>query len=165
MIMGAIGNALADDMLRTAFVTPDFKAALRPLMGVEEFGADPRGCTITGTSRSDQLAGTPGDDVICAGADDDVIDATQGGNDTIYGDAGHDRIATGPGEDTVYGDAGNDQIVAGPGDDVISGGLGDDRLIAGPGADFSEGGEGHDLCLGSAGSGDASDSCEGGPAS
>jgi hypothetical protein len=38
-------------------------------------------------------------------------------------------------------------------------------LIAGPGADFSEGGEGHDLCLGSAGSGDASDSCEGGPAS
>lgn len=165
MIMAAIGNALADDMLRTAFVTPDFKAALRPLMGVEEFGADPRGCTITGTSRSDRLVGTPGDDVICAGAGDDVIDATQGGNDTIYGDAGDDRIATGPGEDTVYGDAGNDQIVAGPGDDVISGGPGDDRLVAGPGADFSEGGEGDDLCLGSAGSGDASDSCESGPAS
>jgi Putative glucoamylase len=54
MIMAAIGNALAGDMLRTAFVTPDFKSALRPVMGVEEFGAAPRGCTITGRAERDE---------------------------------------------------------------------------------------------------------------
>ncbi|MDP9257559.1 MAG: DUF3131 domain-containing protein [Actinomycetota bacterium] len=160
MIMAAVGNALAADMLRSAFVTPDYKSALRPVMGVEEFGADPRGCTITGTSRSDHLTGTPGDDVICAGGGDDLIDATQGGNDTIYGDGGDDTITAGAGEDTVYGDTGDDRLSGGTGDDVLSGGPGDDRLDGGPGADFQEGGEGTDRCLGSSGGGDASDGCE-----
>ena len=41
MIMAAIGNALADDMLRRAFVTPEFQQALKPVMGVEEFNATP----------------------------------------------------------------------------------------------------------------------------
>jgi hypothetical protein len=39
MIMASIGNALADDMLRRAFVTPEFQQALKPVMGVEEFNA------------------------------------------------------------------------------------------------------------------------------
>jgi hypothetical protein len=37
MIMAALGNALAQDMLRKAFVTPAFRHALRPVIGVEEF--------------------------------------------------------------------------------------------------------------------------------
>jgi Ca2+-binding RTX toxin-like protein len=160
MIMAAVGNALADDVLRTAFVSPDFKSALRPVMGVEEFGADPRGCTITGTAGGDRLVGTPGDDVICAGGGDDVINATQGGNDTIYGDGGDDTITAGPGEDTIYADAGDDRLSGGAGDDVLAGGPGDDRLAGGPGADFQEGGEGTDRCLGSSGGGDAGDGCE-----
>ncbi len=41
MIMASIGNALADDMLRRAFVTPEFQQALKPVMGVEEFNASP----------------------------------------------------------------------------------------------------------------------------
>jgi hypothetical protein len=159
MIMAAVGNALEDDMLRTAFVTPDFKSALRPVMGVEEFGADPRGCTITGTAGNDHLAGTPGDDVICAGAGDDVIDGG-GGNDVIYGDAGDDTIAGGGGEDSIYGDAGDDRLAGGAADDVLAGGPGDDRLDGGPGADFQEGGVGTDHCKGSSGGGDAGDGCE-----
>jgi hypothetical protein len=159
MIMAAVGNALEGDMLRTAFVTPDFKSALRPVMGVEEFGADPRGCTITGTAGNDHLAGTPGDDVICAGAGDDVIDGG-GGNDVIYGDAGDDTIAGGGGEDSVYGDAGDDRLAGGAADDVLAGGPGDDRLDGGPGADFQEGGVGTDHCKGSSGGGDAGDGCE-----
>jgi hypothetical protein len=39
MIMGAIGNALADDVLRKAFATPDVTRTLRPIVGVEKFGA------------------------------------------------------------------------------------------------------------------------------
>ena len=37
MIMAALGNALAQDMLREAFVTPAFQRALRPVLAVEVF--------------------------------------------------------------------------------------------------------------------------------
>lgn len=37
MIMGALGNALADDVLRRAFVTPGFERAVRPLLAREVF--------------------------------------------------------------------------------------------------------------------------------
>ena len=39
MVMGALGNVLAKDVLRRAFSTPDVEAALRPVIGIEEFGA------------------------------------------------------------------------------------------------------------------------------
>jgi hypothetical protein len=39
MIMAALGNALAQDMLREAFVTPVFQRALRPVLAVEVFNA------------------------------------------------------------------------------------------------------------------------------
>jgi len=42
MIMGAIGNALAGDVLRDAFATKDVRAALRPIISMERFGAGPR---------------------------------------------------------------------------------------------------------------------------
>ena len=39
MVMGALGNVLCKDVLRRAFSTPDVEAALRPVIGIEEFGA------------------------------------------------------------------------------------------------------------------------------
>ena len=39
IVMGAIGNALGDDMLRKAFATHEIQAALKPLMEKEQFGA------------------------------------------------------------------------------------------------------------------------------
>ena len=47
--MAAAVNALTDGALRDAFATDDMARALRPVIGVEEFNSDPRGCTITGT--------------------------------------------------------------------------------------------------------------------
>lgn len=47
MIMAAIGNALYSDFLRTLFVTPDLTQRLRPVIGIEEFGASPRYCRIS----------------------------------------------------------------------------------------------------------------------
>ncbi|HET7799532.1 MAG TPA: glucoamylase family protein [Humibacillus xanthopallidus] len=41
MIMGAIGNVLGRDVIRRAFSTPAVEKALRPVIGVEEFGASP----------------------------------------------------------------------------------------------------------------------------
>jgi beta-glucosidase-like glycosyl hydrolase len=41
MIMAALGNALAGDVLRKAFATSDVARALRPVMRIEQFGATP----------------------------------------------------------------------------------------------------------------------------
>jgi hypothetical protein len=41
IIMAAIGNALAGDLLRDAFATKDVRKALQPLMNMETFGAGP----------------------------------------------------------------------------------------------------------------------------
>jgi Putative glucoamylase len=39
MIMAALGNALGDDVLRKAFAGPDMEHRLRPVIGIEQFGA------------------------------------------------------------------------------------------------------------------------------
>ena len=41
MVMGAIGNVIGDNVIRRAFATRDAERALRPVIGVEEFGAGP----------------------------------------------------------------------------------------------------------------------------
>jgi len=116
MIMAALGNALADDMLRKAFASPEFESALRPVLGVEEFGADPRGCTISGTARDDRLAGTAGDDVICAGGGDGDDDRLSGGTDAdvLAGGPGDDRLDGGTGADFLEGGEGRDRCVNSP---------------------------------------------------
>ena len=123
MVMAALGNALGDDVLRRAFVTRETERALRPLLGVEEFGASPRGCTITGTARADRLRGTRGDDVICGLGGDDRIDGG-GGDDALFGDAGRDRVDGGEGDDTLYGGEGDDALKG----EIVSGGPGTDAL-------------------------------------
>jgi len=35
--MAALGNHLANDLLRRAFVTPQFRGRLQPVMAMEEF--------------------------------------------------------------------------------------------------------------------------------
>jgi hypothetical protein len=119
MIMAALGNALGNDVLRHAFATRDVEHALRPVIGVEEFGSSPRPCTITGTEGADRLRGTPGDDVICGLSGDDVIDAGDG-DDAVFGDAGDDRLSGGDGADTLYGGDGDDALDGGRGEDVLS---------------------------------------------
>jgi hypothetical protein len=39
MIMAALGNALGGDVLRKDFAGPDLERALRPVIGIEQFGA------------------------------------------------------------------------------------------------------------------------------
>lgn len=145
MIMAALANALADDVLRRAFATPDMRRALRPVVAVEEFNSRPRGCTVTGTEGRDVLEGTAGDDVICALGGGDVVIA-RGGDDVVFGDAGDDRVQAGAGDDTVYGADGEDVLNGGRGSDVLSGGPGDDSLAGGAGPDHHEGGAGANAC-------------------
>jgi len=42
MILGAIGNALAGDVLRDAFATKAVRTTLQPVISMETFGAGPR---------------------------------------------------------------------------------------------------------------------------
>ncbi|MGH2714563.1 MAG: glucoamylase family protein [Thermoleophilaceae bacterium] len=158
MVMAAIGNAVGSDMLRRAFVTKATERSVRPVIGVEEFNSDPRGCTISGTGASDRLRGTWRDDVICGLGGDDRIDG-RGGEDAVFGDAGRDRLEGDGGEDTLYGGEGEDALDGGRGDDVLSGGPGDDRLEGGAGADHHEGGEGTNSCPGASGPGDTTNGC------
>jgi hypothetical protein len=39
MIMGALGNVLGDNVIRRAFSTRAVERTLRPVIGMEEFGA------------------------------------------------------------------------------------------------------------------------------
>ena len=41
MVMGAIGNVLGNDVIRRGFSTPAVEKLLRPVIGIEEFGASP----------------------------------------------------------------------------------------------------------------------------
>ena len=139
MIMAAIGNALEHDVLRRAFADDDLERELRPVIGVEEFSASPRPCTITGTPRADRLRGTRGDDVICGLGGDDVIDGRDG-DDAVMGDAGRDRIDGGDGDDTLYGGEDADRLDGEHGTDVLSGGPGPDALVPGRGDHLEQGG-------------------------
>ena len=136
MIMAAIGNALDDDVLRQAFATGDVERELRPVIGVEEFSASPRPCTVNGTAGDDRLRGTSGDDVICGLGGDDSIDGGAG-DDAVFGDAGEDRVDGSDGDDTLYGGEDADRLDGGAGRDVLSGGPGADRLGA-DGDDYAE---------------------------
>jgi Ca2+-binding RTX toxin-like protein len=127
MIMAALGNALGDDVLRKAFATRDFRRAVRPVIGVEEFNVFPRRCTIHGTEGDDVLGGTRRRDVVCGLGGANRIRG-RGGNDVLYGDGGGDVIWAGRGADTAYGDAGDDRLRGGKGEDVLAGGPGSDRL-------------------------------------
>ena len=139
MIMAAIGNALGKDLMRKAFATGDVEREVRPVMGVEEFSASPRPCTITGTAGDDRLGGTRGDDVICGLGGNDVIDGL-GGDDALMGDAGDDTLHGGVGDDTLYGGEGGDTLDGGPGRDVLSGGPGTDVLTPGGNDHLEQGG-------------------------
>ena len=66
------------------------------------------------------LGGTANNDIIIAGASD---------QDTIYGDAGNDRLDGSAGDDHVFGGDGDDIITSGGGTDVIDGGAGNDVII------------------------------------
>ena len=94
--------------------------------------------TIIGTSGSDWIFGTSGDDVIVA----------KGGNDLVFGSAGNDTICLGNGRDWAFGGHGDDTIFGEAGRDVVFGGRGGDLLDGGDSDDFLQGDGGTDTILG-----------------
>jgi Ca2+-binding RTX toxin-like protein len=67
-------------------------------------------CTVMGTSQSERVPGSDGDDFICAGA----------GDDAVVGFDGRDRLFAGAGMDYVHSqDGGFDVVGCGPGPDEV----------------------------------------------
>ncbi len=96
-------------------------------------GIAPAGYNVI-TADTAVIAGTQGDDFICAGPSDNFIRA-KGGDDIIHAGGGADTIKAGGGSDIVYAGKGNDIVRGGAGGDTIDGGSGDDLLIGQSGND------------------------------
>jgi Ca2+-binding RTX toxin-like protein len=115
------------------------------------------GYKIQGIGGNDTLTGGGGRDKIFAGD----------GSSLLTGLNGNDQLFGGFGNDTLFGDSGKDILSGGFGDDQLFGGLDNDKIFAGLGNDVVDGGSGDDLIDGSAGSdvifgGDGDDTITGG---
>ncbi|MEV1290056.1 peroxidase family protein [Micromonospora sp. NPDC049679] len=91
-----------------------------------------------GLNAQSTFNGTPGNDRIWGGVD----------NDTFWGNAGNDRIEGNDGADTALGGDGDDIITDSAGDDVPKGGDGNDAIDGGPGLDIIMSGNGKDFTNG-----------------
>lgn len=84
--------------------------------------------TLAGSAGNDFIYGEEGNDLLRGDANERATGGPEGGNDTIFGGLGNDRIGGKGGNDVLYGDDGNDRIWGDAGDDLIEGGPGNDRL-------------------------------------
>jgi serralysin len=129
--------------------------------------------TLSGKGGADTLYGGDGIDTLYGGAS--AVDATETGNDTLYGENGDDFIYGNGGNDTIYGDSGADVLIGGTGNDTLFGGssstdttdMSDDFMRGGDGTDTLYGNGGNDTLAGGAGAdtlygGDGSDIIYGG---
>ena len=135
--------------------------------------------TLVGGAGTDSLVGGDGDDVYLVDELDTIVEAANGGSDTIFslsdlnlGDFPNvenidlslsastaSSSATGNAlSNSIVGSSGNNQISGLAGDDTLDGAGGNDSLLGGVGADILRGGTGNDSLEGGAGA----DTLEGG---
>ena len=121
--------------------------------------------SLTGTSGSDEFVTYEGKDTVQAGDGDDYINSNEttlwanSGQLIAYGGSGNDKInATDDGNDRLYGEDGDDTIFGRGGNDTLDGGAGDDDLYGGDGNDSLDGGDGADDLYGE----DGDDTLDGG---
>jgi Ca2+-binding RTX toxin-like protein len=76
----------------------------------------------------------------------------EGGNDTLIGADGEDRLEGGPGRDQLYGNGGADRLSGGGGNDYLDAGPGSDRLYGDAADDWLLGGGSNDHLFGGSGS-------------
>ena len=142
---GGTGTTAWVDKASLGGVIYDF--AVNPFAVPAECTTGTYGPPIVGTSGSDNINGTSGDDLIFA----------MGGSDRVDGKGGDDCIVGGDGSDSLKGANGLDVILGGDGSDSIDGGNQNDKLFGQGNSDSIRGGNGADELSG----GDGSDSLRG----
>lgn len=160
------------------FATPTSTAGVTVIWtgdgaGTYDFNATTANGTFTGIEQSsgtsyadtyNASADTAGVSVYAQGGDDTLIGGSgadrlygEDGNDSVHAGAGNDTIDGGAGVDYLKGQAGNDSIVGGSGADTLTGDTGADTLDGGLDNDSIAGGSGSDSLLG----GDGDDNIRG----
>ena len=82
---------------------------------------------------ADYVTGTPGDDTLFGNSGHNVMSG-RAGDDKLYGLRGLDRLIGNSGDDWLDGGARSDRIEGGLGDDhLIGGNQGGDMIVGGPG--------------------------------
>jgi Ca2+-binding RTX toxin-like protein len=104
---------------------------------------------VTGSNKTDVLAGYAGNDVISVANGNDTADGGSG-NDIISGGNGNDLLRGREGNDKLYGGDGNDRLEGGSDNDYLSAGNGDD-VVYGNALGVTGGSGDHDLLYGGAG--------------
>ena len=107
-------------------------------------------CPGHGGDPSNQIVGTPGDDVLTGTTGRDII-CGMGGDDSIRGLAGDDILIGGDGNDRVRGDQDGDSLIGQGGNDTLGGGGGPDDIRGGAGDDDLRGRKSNDNIRGNAG--------------
>ena len=101
------------------------------------------GDTLTASTTNYTILGFAGNDTITT-----VVSAT-GAPEAAYGGGGNDTLNGSTGRDRLYGDVGNDSLLGGGGQDSLYGGLGNDTLsVSGTGHSVLKGDQGNDLITG-----------------
>jgi Ca2+-binding RTX toxin-like protein len=109
---------------------------------------DPPKVILANTSQNVTLNVVGHHDVLVAtGPGNDQILLNDSGNDLVYAGAGNDVVVGGNGADTIYGQGGNDLLIAGRGGGQVFGGDGNDTLSGSSGNDSLYGGNGNDLLM------------------
>jgi len=144
-------NTDVTHLSNTVFLTPTFTLEVNQAAQHTGLGADGRadptgGIMINGVEvvplvirdnpdtvgpDSNYLHYTGEDHVVLGGTNGDDIIISGDGDDTIWGDAGNDRLEGGAGNDAVLGGDGDDIITDSFGDNRLEGNAGNDVIIAG----------------------------------
>lgn len=117
---------------------------------------DTNGANLAIVSSSTSSAGAGrqklvGIEAVIGGAGADVVRDLSNSGVEISGKGGNDSLYGGNGEDRLFGDDGNDHLYGGGGADRLYGGDNADRLYGGAGSDLLSGQNGNDTLIGGAG--------------
>ncbi len=98
----------------------------------------PAPISLTGNDLVNHIQITGASVVARGGAGDDTILAEQWSTNTLFGDAGHDKLRGANWSDKLAGGTGNDTLQGMRGNDVLNGGAGADRLEGNAGLDTAD---------------------------
>ncbi|WP_433740236.1 peroxidase family protein [Pseudomonas putida] len=142
-------NSDVTHLSNTVFLTPTFTLEVdqaKQFTGLGANGnADPTGGIMINGVEIVPLVIRDNPDT--PGTDTNFLHYTGEDHVVLGGTAGNDIIISGDGDDTLYGDAGNDRLEGGAGNDAVLGGDGDDIITDSFGDNRLEGNAGNDVII------------------
>ncbi|WP_223509741.1 peroxidase family protein [Pseudomonas sp. BF-RE-29] len=142
-------NTDVTHLSNTVFLTPTFTLEVNQASQFTGLGVDGRADPIGGIliNGVEVVSLVIRDNPDTVGPDTNYLQYTGEDHIVMGGTAGNDIIISGDGDDTLYGDAGNDRLEGGAGNDAVLGGDGDDIISDSFGDNRLEGNAGNDVIV------------------